>query len=117
VLLLQPKWGTYGGLVRQLWSFAGDDDRSNVNQTLIEPFLNFNLDKGWYLITDMIVTANWNADSNQRWTVPLGGGIGKLFKIGKQPINSRIEAYYNVEKPDGAPDWQLLFTFQFLFPK
>jgi hypothetical protein len=49
--------------------------------------------------------------------VPLGGGIGKLFKIGKQPINSRIEAYYNVEKPDGAPDWQASFQFQFLFPK
>ena len=117
VLLLQPKWGTYGGLIRQLWSFAGDDDRSSVDQTLIEPFVNYNLSGGWYLITDMIVTANWQADSNQRWTVPLGGGVGKLFKIGKQPINSRIEAYYNIEKPDGAPDWQLLFTFQFLFPK
>ena len=117
VVLLQPKWGTYGGLVRQLWSFSGEDDRSDVNQILIEPFINYNLEGGWYLITDMIITANWDADSSQRWTVPLGGGIGKLFKIGKQPINSRIEAYYNVEKPDGAPDWQMLFTFQFLFPK
>jgi hypothetical protein len=50
VVLVQPKWGTYGGLVRQLWSFAGDDDRASVNQTLIEPFVNYNLDKGWYLI-------------------------------------------------------------------
>ena len=84
---------------------------------LIEPFINYNLPGGWYLITDMIITANWNADSGQRWTVPLGGGIGKLFKIGNQPINSRIEAYYNVEKPDAGPDWQTVFTFQFLFPK
>jgi hypothetical protein len=45
VVLVQPKWGTYGGLVRQLWSFAGDDDRASVNQTLIEPFVNYNLDK------------------------------------------------------------------------
>jgi len=117
VVLLQPKWGTYGALVRQLWSFSGEDDRSDVNQILIEPFINYNLEGGWYLITDMIITANWDADSSQRWTVPLGGGIGKLFKIGNQPINSRIEAYYNVEKPDGAPDWQASFQFQFLFPK
>ena len=40
VVLMQPKWGTYGGLIRQLWSFAGDDHRSDVNQFLIEPFLN-----------------------------------------------------------------------------
>jgi hypothetical protein len=117
VVLLQPKWGTYGGLIRQLWSFAGDDDRSDVNQFLIEPFLNYNLEGGWYLITDMIITANWDAPSSQRWTVPIGGGIGKLFTIGKQTINSRLEAYYMVEKPDNAPDWQIIFTWQFLFPK
>ena len=117
VLLIQPKWGTYGGLVRQLWSFAGDDDRPSVNQMLVEPFINYNLDGGWYLISDMILTANWNASSSQRWTVPLGGGVGKLFKIGNQPINSRLEAYYNVVTPDAGPDWQVVFTFQFLFPK
>jgi hypothetical protein len=117
VVLMQPKWGTYGGLIRQLWSFAGDDDRSDVNQFLIEPFLNYNLDGGWYLITDMIITANWDAPSSERWTVPVGGGVGKLFSIGKQTINSRLEAYYMVERPDNAPDWQLIFTFQFLFPK
>ena len=118
VVLVQPGWGTYGALVRQLWSFAGDSDRPDVNQTLIEPFLNYNLPNGWYLITDMIITANWGAKkSSDRWTVPIGGGVGKLFKIGKQPINSRIEAYYNIETPDNGPDWQTVFTFQFLFPK
>jgi hypothetical protein len=117
VVLMQPKWGTYGGLIRQLWSFAGDDHRSDVNQFLVEPFLNYNLEGGWYLITDMIITANWDAPSSQRWTVPIGGGLGKLFSIGNQTINSRLEAYYMVERPDNAPDWQLIFTFQFLFPK
>ena len=117
VLLMQPKWGTWGGLVRQLWSFSGDDHRTDVNQFLVEPFINYNLDGGWYLITDMILTANWDAPSGQKWTVPIGGGVGKLFTIGKQAINSRLEAYYMVEKPDNAPDWQIIFTWQFLFPK
>jgi hypothetical protein len=117
VVLFQPNWGTIGGLVRQLWSFEGEDNRSDVNQTLIEPFVNYNLEKGWYLITDMVITANWYADSENRWTVPLGGGVGKLLKIGSQAINVRTEAYYNVVKPDSAPDWQWGFTVQFLFPK
>ena len=117
VVLTQPGWGSLGLLARQLWSFAGDDDRRNVNQTLIEPFLNYNLENGWFLISDMIITANWEADSSNQWTVPLGGGVGRVFKIGNQPINSRLEAYYNVVQPDGAPEWNLAWTWQFLFPK
>jgi len=42
---------------------------------------------------------------------------GRLFKLGNQPISSKLEAYYNVERPDGAPDWSIQFTWQFLFPK
>ena len=117
VALTRTDWGTMGILGRQLWSFAGDSDRRSVSQLLIEPFLNYNLDKGWFLITDMVMTANWMADSGNRWTVPVGGGIGRVFKVGNQPINSRLEAYYNVVRPDGAPDWQISFTWQFLFPK
>jgi hypothetical protein len=117
VLLLQPKWGTYGALVRQIWSFAGDSDRADVNQFLIEPFGMYNLANGWYLMTDMIITANWDASSGQTWTVPIGGGFGKLFTIGKQPINANLQAYYMVERPDFAPDWNMALTFTFLFPK
>ena len=117
VMLWQPKWGTFGGLVRQLWSFSGDDNRADVNQFLVEPFINYNLEGGWYIAIDPIITANWDATSSQRWTVPVGGGVGKLFTIGKQPINARVEAYYMVERPDNAPDWQVLGTFVFLFPK
>jgi hypothetical protein len=117
VALTQLKWGTLGLLGRHLWSFAGESNRADVNQSLFEPFLNYNLPQGWYLLTDLIITANWEAPSSQRWTVPLGGGAGKLFTIGKQTMNARVEAYYNIEKPNGAPDWQWGFTIQFLFPK
>ena len=117
VALTVPSWGSMGILGRQLWSFAGDSDRKRVNQTLIEPFLNYNLDNGWFLLTDLVVTANWETNSSNRWTVPIGAGAGRVFKLGNQAINSRLEAYYNVEKPDGAPDWSFQFTWQFLFPK
>lgn len=113
----QPEWGSVGILGRQLWSFAGDDDRKNVNQTLIEPFVNYNLSKGWYLLTDMVMTANWETNSSNRWTVPVGGGIGRIFKIENQAINAKLEAYYNVEKAGGAPDYSVAFQFSFLFPK
>ena len=117
VVLTIPKWGSMGGIIRQLWSFSGDADRSDVNQTLIEPFLNYNLSKGWFLLTDIVITANWEADSSNVWTVPVGGGVGRAFKIGNQAVNSKLEAYYNIERPEGAPEKTIAITFQFLFPK
>jgi hypothetical protein len=117
VVLIQPKPWTIGLLGRQLWDFAGDSDRKNFNQLLLEPFINYNLDNGWYLISDMILTANWEADSSNTWTIPLGGGAGKMFAIGNQKMNTKLEAYYNVVKPDGAPDWFMSWTLQFLFPR
>jgi len=117
VILVQPKPWTLGLLGRQLWSFSGDSERSDVSQMLLEPFINYNLEGGWYLISDMVITANWEADSSNQWTVPLGGGFGKMFEIGSQKMNTKLEAYYNVESPDGAPDWSLSWTLQFLFPR
>ncbi|WP_109314046.1 neuromedin U [Ruegeria sp. AU67] len=117
VALNQPGWGTYGGLVRHLWSFAGDSSRQDVNQTLLEPFINYNLDNGWYLISDMVITYNWEAPSGDRLLLPVGGGAGKITKWGSQPVNLRAEAYYNVERPSSAPEWQVGFTVQLLFPK
>ena len=115
--MFQPKWGTIGGLARHLWSFAGSDSRADVNQTLLEPFINYNLDNGWYLISDMVITADWEAASGQKLTVPIGGGVGKLLKVGQQAMNIRGEAYYNIERPDNAPEWTIGFTVQLLFPK
>ncbi len=117
VILIQPPGWTVGALARQLWSFAGNGGRSDVNQGLIQPFVNYNLDDGWYLVSAPVVTANWSADSGDRWTVPVGGGAGRLFRIGTLPINTSLQSYYNIESPDLGPDWSLRFQVQFLFPQ
>ncbi len=117
VALAQPGWGTYGVLWRQLWSFAGDENRQDVNNMLLEPFVNYNLEGGWYLLTDSVITVNWDAPSDQAVTLPLGGGAGKLFLVGDQPMNARVEAYYNVVKPDAGPNWTIGAQIQWLFPK
>lgn len=64
-----------------------------------------------------IITANWEASNGDEWTVPVGVVVGKIAGIGKQPINTQISTYYNVEHPDAAPDWSLRLQVQFLFPK
>ena len=117
VVLVQPQPWTVGILARQLWSFAGEDSRNDVNQTLLQPFVNYNLDDGWYLVSAPVITANWEASSDDTWTVPVGGGVGRLSKIGKLPINTQLSSYYNVEHPDAGPDWSIRLQVQFLFPK
>jgi hypothetical protein len=98
------------------WSYAGWGPES-VNQLTLQPIINYNFGEGWYLVTSPIMTANWKASSSDRWTVPLGGGFGKLQKFGKLPVNINLQAFYNVEKPENGADWQLRFQVQFLFPK
>jgi len=88
-----------------------------VSQSLLEPFVNYNLEKGWYLISDMVITMDWEISSGDKVTLPLGGGVGKIFKIGNQPMNMRAEYYYNVIHPDAGPKWTIGGTIQFLFPK
>jgi hypothetical protein len=116
VLLTMPGKWVVGSLFSNVWSFAGSGDQ-DVNLFTWQYFINYNLPNKWYLTSAPIITANWEADSDNTWTVPFGGGIGKIFNIGKQPMNGQISAYYNVEKPEFGPDWQLRVQLQFLFPK
>ena len=80
-------------------------------------FRELQLARGWYLTSAPIITADWEAGHGDRWTVPVGGGFGRVFKIGNQPVNAQLAAYYNVATPTGGSDWQARATMQLLFPK
>jgi hypothetical protein len=109
------KW-VYGGLAQNVWGVGGSD-RNDLNFFLSQIFVNYNLDAGWYLTSAPIITANWEADSDDRWTIPLGGGFGKVFKWGNQPLNINTQAFWFAESPDIGPEWELRIQIAFLFPK
>jgi hypothetical protein len=113
-LKMEGPW-VYGSLFSQLWSFHGNEPEVNI--TAIQPFVSYNLKDGWYLSSEPTITSDWSADSSQQWTIPIGGGIGKIFNIGKQPVNASVSAYHNLQAPRSGADWQLQFQIQFLFPK
>ena len=106
-------------MVFNVWSFAGDDERSDVNFGFLQYFINYNLANGWYLTTVPAITVNWELRQEDRWVVPFGGGIGKIFAIGKQKMNGQVQVFYNVVKPEDldGPDWSLRLQLQFLFPR
>lgn len=106
----------YGALASQFWSFAGDSDRPDVNQFVTQPFFNYNLPNGWYLVSSPIISANWNA-SGEQWTLPIGGGFGRVFNIGRQPVNAQTQFFWNAIAPEGAADFTLRFQLTLLFPQ
>jgi len=114
-LLMEGPW-VVGALAHQQWSLAGWDDRA-VNQFLTQPFINYNFPTGWYLSSSPIITADFESQPGNQWTVPLGVGFGKVHKYFGVPININFAPYYNVVTPDDGASWQARFTFAMLFPE
>src|SRR5262249_31937526 len=90
----------------------------------LDPHRSALLAIGFYLGSDTlrrytsspIVTADWTAAPGQQWTVPVGGGFGRVFKVGDQPIDASVQGFYNVVRPDNGPTWSLRVQGSLLFP-
>lgn len=118
VALTQKGDWTFGVLANNTWSFAGNNDREDVNRMLLNIFLVKQLGDGWYVNSVPIITADWTAESENQWIVPLGIGGGRLLMIGgKFPLNVQTGLYNNVVRPDFGPEWQWRFQVQFVLPK
>ncbi len=117
VWLVQPGKWTVGALVNNIFSVAGPSNRADVNQMTLQYFINYNLNKGWYVGTMPINTANWEAPNSQRWVVPAGGSIGRIMKLGAQPVNIQFGFYANPIRPANTASWKMLWQIVFLYPK
>jgi len=117
VVLVQPGKWTLGFLVNNVWGVAGHPHLPDVNQFLLQYFINYNLPKGYYLTWQPTLTANWEAANGGRWVVPVGGGIGRIMRLGSQPVNLGLQFYGNAVHPPGGSPWSLRLQIAFLFPK
>jgi hypothetical protein len=129
VALLQPGHWTFGVLVNNVFSVAGSSHRPSVNQMALQYFITYNLKKGWNINSGPIIAANWhnkasgdaaNGDdtaSGGRWTIPYGGGVGRVTRMGYQPINFSLNFYGNAVHPPGASPWGMRLQIALLFPK
>ena len=116
VALTMPGNWVIGSLVSNLKSVGGGSG-TDINLFTWQYFINYNFNHGWYVTTAPIITANWEADSSDTWTVPFGGGFGRVMKFGKQPVNMSAQVYKTVQTPEFGYDWQLRLQVQLLFPK
>jgi hypothetical protein len=107
-------WST-GVVLQNAWSLGGSTT-NKVNVFAAQYIFNYNLPDGWFLYSNATITSNWTAPSGERWTVPVGGGFGRVFKIGKQALSASVQGFYNIETPTDGPTQTWIFQFSFLFP-
>jgi hypothetical protein len=102
---------TVGGRLENYWSVAGDGGRANVSQLTVNPFATYILGDGWYLVSAPVIAAFWNIPQGGKWLVPIGGGIGKITKIGDRPFSMSVQAYWQAVRPGNSEGWALVVQF------
>jgi len=115
VVLKQEHGWTYGALGNHLWSFAGDDDRSDVNATFLQPFLSYTTPTAWTYALNTESTYDWEADE---LSMPVNALVTKVTKVGGQLVSVGGGLRYWVDSPDNGPEGlgvRLVVTL--LFPK
>jgi hypothetical protein len=110
----QPgNWSIFG-LFDNVWDFAGSGSEK-INEFTFQYQAVYLFPREWFFITNWTVEADWTEASNNRWTVPIGGGFGRQFKIGKQVFQAYGQVGYNVERPTGASTWRGIAALSLIF--
>jgi hypothetical protein len=102
------------GIVGNMWGDSG-----NFNSLSLQPMLYYNIPSkpGAAIAYNAMITANWEADNDNRWTVPLGLTYSQALDMGGgHGLELSMGPYYNVVRPEGAARWQLRFGVNWLFP-
>lgn len=110
---VQPgNWSIFG-LFDNVWSFAGSGEK--INEFTFQYQAVYLFPENWFFITNWNVVADWEAATNDRWTVPIGGGFGKQFKLGGSQFQAYGQVGYNVVRPDDASSWRAIVALTLVF--
>jgi hypothetical protein len=117
VALRQSHGWTYGVLTNHIWSFAGPENRDDINSTFIQPFLSFTTKDAWTYGINTESTYDWELS---QWSVPINLTATRLLKIGKFPVSVGGGVRYWADSPDSGPEqggWGVRTVVTLLFPK
>jgi len=116
-IIKQTEHWTFGAKINHVWSFAGDKNRAEVSDTLLEPILAYSWGKGWTVGLDLASTYDSNAASHSRWAAPVEISISKVVDFGARPVSLSFGVIPYAVAPVGSPRVGFSFTVDPLFPK
>jgi hypothetical protein len=108
-----PRNWLFGILAQNPISFAGDRTRPEANALFLQPFITYQLGHGWFIRSEPQMIFDWETNKQQ---LPIDLGIGRVFKIGPQYVNSFVEPAWNVSADGPAPRYAMTFGFALLYP-
>jgi hypothetical protein len=108
---------TIGFLLEHWWSYAGDDDRADTSRTELKYIVRYALPDAWSIGLGPTVSIDWEAESADRYTVPIGLGVTKTIRFGQTPVKFRLEGHYSVIRPeDLGTEWKIMFRIAPVIP-
>jgi hypothetical protein len=117
LVLKQSQGWTYGALLNQLWSVAGNEDRADVSQLFMQPFLVHNWKSGAGLGGNMELTQNWEAEADAL-TGYFNPFVSGVTKLGKQTVSIIFGPRVPVAGADVVrPVWGWRAALVLVFPK
>lgn len=113
-LTMRGPW-TMGVLANHVWSFAGNDNRDDINSTFIQPFVAYTWPSAWTVSVQSETTYNWETE---RWSVPVNLAVAKLVKLGSLPVSLSAGVGHWLDSPGTAADgWRFRLQANFVLPK
>jgi hypothetical protein len=100
VLVWQGSGWTVGILAFHNWSFAGDADRADFNQTFLQPVLAYTTSQAWTFTLQGEDTYDWETGE---WLAPVNFLVSKIVKIEGQPVSIVGGVRYWMDSPDTGP--------------
>ena len=114
VLTMRGPW-TMGGLANHIWSFAGDSDRPDINNTFLQPFVAYTWPNAWTVSVQSESNYNWETE---KWSIPLNVAASKLVRIGRLPVSLQGGIGYWLETPDSGPEgWRFRLQANIVLPR
>jgi hypothetical protein len=108
-----PTWGLFGALVNNQWNVNGGDGGAGSNDqpyntTTAQYFYGITLGEGWQILSAPVIIYDWEADSDQALSLPLGSGIAKTKKFGNTNWRTQVEIWYYAKQPDAfGNEWMV----------
>ena len=107
---------TTGFFLWQSWGFGEDAGQKRVNQLFGKPFVLYELNEKWNLVyIPLGMSHSWDAPKGDDWTIPVGGGVRRLFEVHGQKMGLQFQAFDYVARKSKDPEWELRATIEFLF--
>jgi hypothetical protein len=112
-------WGSYGAIFSHVIDLIEKTDKGTPDTTIttIDAYFSYEMNNGWQLYSRPKITYDWEGDSGNKLSIPLGAGIAKTTRLGSMPLKISAEIQkFVVSTERFSSDWFFQFTITPLLP-